>query len=129
MCYVYYVRGSAAMWLLKHYWTSPVEAVIKTRLVLPTEYAKSKEGCLTSFSTIINKILEWLAMDNNLPSDDADAWSFEQSSSAATRCSLQPWTRFFMCDFVYVVKILNGLFIEGVHRLICQSLRQRWSTN
>lgn len=44
MCDFRNFHDSAVMWVLKHYLSGPFEAVIKARVLLLTETAKSHEG-------------------------------------------------------------------------------------
>lgn len=63
---------SAVMWLLKQYLSGPVEAVSKARVGLPSETSKSKKGCLTSFSAIVNYVLKLFATEGNIAPVDED---------------------------------------------------------
>lgn len=79
-CDVYNIHEGAAVWLFKRYLSGPVETVLKTRVALPTETDKSKEGCLTSFLVIMNYLLKLPGKDENIASVHANVRSFKQSS-------------------------------------------------
>lgn len=64
------------MWLLKLYLSSPVEAVIKGHVALPTETSKLREGCLASLPAIFNYILKRIATSENIATYDTNIRTF-----------------------------------------------------
>lgn len=115
------------MRLSKNHLTGDIEAVIKARIALPTEAAKSKKGCFTSFSAIVNYLVKRFPTNDNLATADTDIRNFKQSRLTKTDYSQQLWTKMLRFGFVYDEKVLKTLFVEGVHCLVCRTLCQWWS--
>lgn len=66
VCDVYNTPEGATMWLLKHYASSLIGAVIEAQAALPTETTKSDEGYLTSLCLIMNYSRKEFAAYNNI---------------------------------------------------------------
>lgn len=113
------------MWLYKQYLHSPVESVIKARVVLPTKTVKVQEGCLTSYSAIDNNLLKRYATEDNIATVYYDIRTFRQRSLMKVDYEQQLWTKTLRYGSVYTKRILKGLFVEGVNETICRTLLQR----
>lgn len=57
------IHSGDALWLFKHFSSSLDEAVIKIRVKISTQTANDQEGCLTSYSAVVNFSLERYATD------------------------------------------------------------------
>lgn len=88
----YIIQQGTDMWLFKNYLADPVEAVSKAQVAFRTQTAKSKEGCLASFSTIVKYPLKRSAMDDNITTVDANIRTFKQDSLVATEYAQEVWT-------------------------------------
>lgn len=84
-CDAYNIHARAAMGLFKHYLSGLMKAVIKARVALPTDTSKAQEGFLTSYSAIINYLLELYVTDDNITTADA--------GGSITRCHWKTWHR------------------------------------
>lgn len=71
-CYACSIPKGAAMWLFKQYISGLVKSVIQGRVALPTETIRSQEGCLKSYSVIVNYLLQRDATEDNISVVDAD---------------------------------------------------------
>lgn len=115
------------MWLFKHYRSVLIECVIKARVTLPTDSAKTQEGYLTLHSVIANYLLKTCQREDNLATVDADIRIFKGQDMTATHYVQQLWTRTLRRGSVWAEKILKELFVERVNKPICQTLHQRLS--
>lgn len=92
------IGESAAMRLSKHYLTGLSKAVIKARVALQTEAAKSKARCSTSFSAMVNCGFNPFAMDDKNATVDVDIRNFNHSSLKSTDNALKLRTKMLRCS-------------------------------
>lgn len=84
-------------------------------MTLPTGTAKLNEGCITSFSVIVNYALKQFQMDINITAIDADIGHFRKSSFTETDYAQQLRTLNVRCDSVCNKAIMKDLFGEDVN--------------
>lgn len=123
-CYACNIIDGAAMWLFRNYLAGALEAVIKAQVGRPTENTNSKEGCITSFSAIVNYLLRWFATDYYIAKINADIQNTKQNIVTVSDYSQNLWKETLKGGSVYSKKILKGLFIESMHRSIFLTLHQ-----
>lgn len=71
------VHDGVEIWLIKRYWTHPVEYVIKARVSLSTETVKALEGCLASYFAIVNYFLRQHETADSIATVDANIETFK----------------------------------------------------
>lgn len=120
------IQECEAMWNFKYYLSGAVVAVTKDRAGLPMGATKLEERSLASLSIIVNYLLEPLATDKNSATFDTDIHNFNQGSFTATDYAQQACMKTLWCHSVHNERIQKCLFVEGVYRSFCQTLRQWW---
>lgn len=88
------------------------------------ETATSKDGCVTLSFKIVNRVLKRFVTDDSIAKIDTSIHNFRQGSLVITYHAQQLRIRTFRSSFVSSKKVLEGVIVEGVHRLNYQTLRQ-----
>lgn len=72
------------MWPFKHCQSGAIEAVNKVYAALPIDTFKAREGCLSSYSAIVNYLLKPYAMDDDIAIVDVNIRTYKKQDMTAT---------------------------------------------
>lgn len=123
------INEGATMQAFTHYRTGAVEAVIKARVAPPTETAKTKEGCLTSFSSIVNYLLERFSMEDKILPVDADIRNPHARELDNNWLLAATMKGNFKALFRLQRDASERTFVKHLRHFMCRTPRRSWSEN
>ena len=121
------INEGTAMWLLPHFMKKPADVSLNSRLRLYDKDHTAVEGILTTYPAVINYLLSEYAADEVIAEAVSDINNLKQKdkqTAAAYADALL--TRAYRCGRVYNESRLRGIFVEGVHDSLQQSMREYW---
>lgn len=75
---------------------------------------------------IVNYLLELYATDDNIDTVESNIQASRAQCLTGLEFAQQLWSDKPRCGSVFSEKVLSGIFVKKIIRLICRSLRQ-WS--
>lgn len=124
------VHEGAAMWLFHYIDKKTTKAALSARTTTKVDKRKYKGGQLAPYPKVVNYLLKTYATDEVIAETDTGINQFRQGDLISPPEYAQEWwTKALKCGTVYTEPKLTGLFIEGLHGSITQSVRNYWGNN
>jgi len=125
------IHEGAAMWLFQYFVKKTTKAAIVARTTAgSTGDGKTPGSHLTNYPAVVQFLLKTYATDEVIAEADAEINRYRQPDRMSPPdYAHNLWTKALRCGTVYDEDRLKGIFIEGLHESICQSVRNYWSKN
>jgi len=125
------IHEGAAMWLFQFFVKKTAKAALSARTTtVSASGGKTKASQLTSYPAVVQFLLRTYATDEVIAEADAEISRYRQPDRMSPQdYAHNLWTKALKCGTVHDEDRLKGIFIEGLHESIRQSVRNYWSKN